>query len=189
MNKHTILAAAAISILGLTSSAWAQQTLIAADSEIRFTFTQLGVPVTGHFKTFSADVTLDPKALDASQVTLNVDTSSATLGDPQIDAEMAKQPWFNTAQFPTATFESSAIKQTAEGQYEATGTLTIKGERSEVTIPVTLAPAGAHTVATGTLPIQRLDFKIGEGEWSDTSMVANDVQVNFKLTLDGVEGL
>jgi len=34
--------------------------------------------------------------------------------------------------------------------------------------------------------IKRLDFKIGDGEWKDTSMVANDVQIKFKLTLTGV---
>jgi polyisoprenoid-binding protein YceI len=34
--------------------------------------------------------------------------------------------------------------------------------------------------------IKRLDFKIGEGDWADTSMVANDVQVKFKLQLNGV---
>ena len=29
-------------------------------------------------------------------------------------------------------------------------------------------------------------FKIGENEWADTSMVADDVQVKFKLALTGV---
>jgi len=29
-------------------------------------------------------------------------------------------------------------------------------------------------------------FKIGDGEWADTSMVADDVQVKFKLALSGV---
>ena len=37
--------------------------------------------------------------------------------------------------------------------------------------------------------IKRLDFKIGEGEWADTSMVANDVQIKFKLALAGMAAL
>ncbi|MFM2348046.1 MAG: hypothetical protein RL654_2799, partial [Pseudomonadota bacterium] len=37
--------------------------------------------------------------------------------------------------------------------------------------------------------IKRLEFKIGEGDWADTSMVANDVQVKFKLNLSGVPAL
>jgi hypothetical protein len=54
---------------------------------------------------------------------------------------------------------------------------------------VTRAPAGAPTTATGSFTLKRLDFRIGEGEWSDTSMVANDVQVKFKLALSGVNPL
>ncbi len=45
---------------------------------------------------------------------------------------------------------------------------------------------GATTLATGVLPLKRLAFKIGENEWADTSMVADDVQVKFKLALTGV---
>jgi polyisoprenoid-binding protein YceI len=51
---------------------------------------------------------------------------------------------------------------------------------------MTMMQAGAVTVATGVLPIKRLAFKIGDGEWADTSMVADDVQVKFKLSLSGV---
>jgi acyl-coenzyme A synthetase/AMP-(fatty) acid ligase len=45
---------------------------------------------------------------------------------------------------------------------------------------------GATTVATGGFTLKRLAYKIGEKEWADTSMVADDVQVKFKLALTGV---
>ena len=68
-----------------------------------------------------------------------------------------------------------------------TGKLTIKGTAKSVTVPVGIAPAGGNqAVATGSLTIQRLDYKIGDGEWTDTSMVANEVQVRFKLTIAGL---
>jgi polyisoprenoid-binding protein YceI len=41
-------------------------------------------------------------------------------------------------------------------------------------------------VASGSVAIKRLDFKIGDGEWADTSMVANDVTVKFKLAFAGL---
>ena len=53
-------------------------------------------------------------------------------------------------------------------------------------VPVTLAQSGTTTTATGAFPIKRLSFKIGENEWADTSMVADEVQVRFKLALTGV---
>ena len=59
----------------------------------------------------------------------------------------------------------------------------------DVVVPVTLTQAAGTTMAAGAFVIKRLDFKIGEGDWSDTSMVANDVQVRFKLALTGVAAL
>ena len=56
-------------------------------------------------------------------------------------------------------------------------------------MPVTLSQSGGYTTATGAFVIKRLDFRIGDGEWKDTSMVANDVQVKFKLSLTGVPAL
>ena len=56
-------------------------------------------------------------------------------------------------------------------------------------VPVTLAQAGTNATASGAFAIKRLDFKIGDGDWKDTSMVANDVQIRFKLTLTGLAAL
>ena len=53
-------------------------------------------------------------------------------------------------------------------------------------MPVALTQSGATTVATGAFAIKRLAFKIGENEWADTSMVADEVQVRFRLALTGV---
>ena len=46
--------------------------------------------------------------------------------------------------------------------------------------------SGANSTASGSFTIKRLDFKVGEGEWTDTSMLANDVSVHFKLALAGL---
>ena len=102
---------------------------------------------------------------------------------------MPKSVWFNVAKFPQATFQSSSIKRTAATQFEVAGKLSIKGLSSDVVVPVTLAQNGATTTATGAFPIKRLTFRIGEQEWSDTSMVADDVQVKFKIALTGVPKL
>jgi polyisoprenoid-binding protein YceI len=66
------------------------------------------------------------------------------------------------------------------------GKLSIKGVAKDLTVPVQLAQSGPQSTATGSFVIKRLDFKVGEGEWTDTSMLANDVLVRFKLVLTGV---
>lgn len=169
--------------------ALAQQKLLPEQSEIAFVSRQMGVPVEGKFKKFDAQVAFDPARLGSSRVTFTVDTGSATLGVRETDAELPKPVWFNVTKFPQATFESSAIKALGGGKYEVAGKLSIKGATQDVLVPVTLTQGGAHTLATGSFVIKRLAFKIGENEWADTSMVADDVQVKLKLTLSGVPKL
>ncbi|OJW84177.1 YceI family protein [Alicycliphilus denitrificans] len=169
--------------------ALAQQRLVPEQSEIAFVSKQMGVPVEGKFKKFDAQVAFDPAKLAASKVAFTVDTGSATLGVRETDAELPKAVWFNVPKFPQATFQSSAIKAVGAGKYEVAGKLSIKGMSQDVVVPVTLTQSGATTTAAGSFVIKRLAFKIGENEWADTSMVADDVQVKFKLALAGVPKL
>ena len=188
MPKHFLLPSLAlIGGLALTAlPAQAQQQLVPAQSSIEFTAKQMGVPMQGQFKKFDAQVAFDPAKPATSRIRFTVDTGSATMGARETDAELPKPVWFNVAQFPQATFESSAIKALGGGKFDVAGKLTIKGASVQVTVPVALAQSGATTTATGVLPIKRLAFKIGDGEWADTSMVADEVNVQFKLALTGV---
>ena len=167
-------------------SAQAQQQLVPAQSSIEFAAKQMGVPMQGHFRKFDAQLSFDPAKPESSRIRFSVDTGSATMGARETDAELPKPVWFNVAQFPQATFESSAIKALGGGKFDVAGKLTIKGTSVNVSVPVALTQSGATTTATGVLPIKRLAFKIGDGEWADTSMVADEVQVKFKLALTGV---
>ena len=176
-----VMAAALLSL-----SAQAQQKLVPAQSEIAFVSKQMGVPVDGHFKKFDAQIAFDPAKPEASKIAFSIDMGSATLGAPEPDAELPKASWFNALKFPQATFQSSAVKKLASGKYEVAGKLSIKGHAQDVVVPVTLSQSGASTTASGAFAIKRLTFKIGENEWADTSMVADDVQVKFKLSLTGV---
>jgi len=169
--------------------ALAQQKLLPAQSSMAFTARQMGVPLEGHFKKFDASIAFDPAKLATSRITFTVDTGSATMGSRETDAELPKAVWFNVPQFPQATFQSSAIKALGGGKFEVAGKLSIKGQARDVVVPVTLVQNGTTTTATGTLALKRLAYKIGENEWADTSMVADDVQVTFKLALTGVAKL
>lgn len=161
--------------------------LIADKSQIAFVTKQMGVPMEGTFKKFDAQIAFDPKKPEGGTVALQIDTASAGFGVPMSDAELPKAPWFDAAKFPQASFQSSAIKALGDGKFEMAGKLTIKGTSKYLTVPVTIAPAGGnYAVATGYFTIQRLDYKVGDGEWTDTSVVGNDVQVRFKLTLAGL---
>lgn len=178
--------------LGILSSAAHAQTAVAvqaAQSEFVFTSTQMGVPVEGRFRRFDAKIVLDPKRPESGSVSLVIDTGSATLGIAETDAELARPNWFDVTRFPQATFRSTGIKAAGPGRFEVAGTLSIKGASQPVTVPVSVAQSGAVSTVTGSFTIKRLAFRIGEGEWGDTSLVANDVAVRFKLALTGLPPL
>ena len=184
MKRLLITLAAAV----LAAPAIAQQVL-PAQSEISFISRQMGVPVEGKFKLWTAQISFDPKRATAGKVGFTIQTGSASFGAAETDAEVPKAPWFNAAKFPTASFASSAIKPLGGGKFEVAGTLTIKGSSQPVVVPVNITQVGGNSTAIGSFNIRRLDFKIGEGEWADTSMVANDVTVKFKLALSGMAPL
>lgn len=194
MSRPTLLALALSAALvgAVAPAAWAQPKpaqLVAAGSEIAFTTKQMGVPVEGKFGRYSAQITLDPKKPEAGNVAFTIDTGSARFGSAELDAEVPKATWLNVAKFPQASFQSSAIKAAGPGRFEVTGKLAIKGAVRDVVVPVQLAPAGANSLASGSFTIKRLDFKVGEDEWADTSMLANDIQIRFRLVLAGLPPL
>ena len=172
--------------LAAAGPAMAQQKLVPAESSVQFVSRQMNVPVEGHFRKFDAQIAFDPAKPDAAKIALTIDTGSATLGVKETDVELPKPIWFNVAKFPQATFQSKTVKSLGGGKYEVAGQLSIKGAAHDVVVPVQLTQSGAKTTAAGQFSLKRLAYKIGENEWADTSMVADDVQVKFKLVLTGV---
>ena len=163
--------------------------LVAAGSEIGFTTKQMGVPVDGKFGKFSAQIALDPKKPETGSVAFVIDTGSARFGSAELDAEVPKATWLNVPKFPQASFQSSAIKAAGPGRFEVAGKLSIKGSVRDIVVPVAVTQTAGTSTASGAFTIKRLDFKVGEAEWADTSMLANDIQVRFKLVLTGLAPL
>lgn len=186
LSSSLALLALSAAALGFSGSALAQQKLLPAQSTISFTTKQMGVPLDGQFKKFDAQISFDTAKPEAAKIAFTVDAGSATLGAPESDAELPKAPWFNVPKFPQATFQSASVKALGAGKYQISGKLTIKGNVKDVDVPVALTQANGITTAIGQFAIKRLTFKIGEGEWADTSMVADDVQVKFKLAISGM---
>ena len=175
--------------LAVSGVAFAQAKVVPAQSQITFAIKEMGVAVEGKFTKWTADVAFDPKKPEAGKVAFTIATGSAAFGAPETDAEVPKPEWFNVAKFPNATFASTAIKAMGGGKFDVAGKLTIKGTTKDIVVPIALTQAGPATTATGAFVIKRNDFKIGEGEWTDTSQLADEVAVKFKIALTGVAPL
>jgi polyisoprenoid-binding protein YceI len=175
----------------LASTAFAQK-LVPTGSAISFTSKQMGVNVEGSFKKFDAQVAFDPKKPDGGKISFTIDLTSVDIGDASTMAELKKPGWFDSARVPAATFTSTGAKAVGPGKFEFTGNLSIKGISKPVTVPITLtqqSAAAGQTQADGSFVIKRLEYKIGDGDWNDVSLVANDVQVKVRLMFTGIAAL
>lgn len=174
----------AVALAALIPTAQAvEYTQVQADkSAINFTYKQMGVAVDGKFKRFSSQLNFDPTKPAAAKATFDVELASVDTGAPEGDDEVAGKPWFNTKAFPTARFVSGSVKALGGNKYEVAGQLSIKGKTQAVVVPATFTAQGKTGVFDGSFSIRRADFSIGEGSWAKFDIVANDVQITFRIT-------
>jgi polyisoprenoid-binding protein YceI len=180
MKPVRLLMLAPLFALGLAHAA--QYKADPAASNVTAVFRQMNVPVEAKFKTFSAQLDYDAAHPEQARAQVAVDTASLDLGDPEYNGEVGKKEWFNAAQFPKATFVSTGIKPAGDGKLTVSGKLTIKGRALDVSFPVVARLEAGRQVFEGQLPIRRLAFGVGEGEWKDTSIVADEVVIKFRVT-------
>ena len=168
----------------LGASPAAAQGVLVDKSEIRFVSKQMGVKVEGVFRKWKANIVVLPTALVQSKAELDVDLASIDLASAESEAEVRGAEWFNTQRFAVARFVSTSITDRGGGRYDVAGQLTMKGISRDSVVPLTVKndPSG-NRVAEGTFVIKRLDYKIGEGQWADPDMVANDVTVVVRMVL------
>ncbi|GGC98721.1 YceI family protein [Aquisalinus flavus] len=157
-------------------------TLDPAASSVTFTATQQGEEFTGRFDSFSADIRLDPENLSGAMIEARIDMASVDAGSTDRNDALPTNDWFAVKKFPEATFQSSEITSLGGGQYEAAGTLTIKGTSQPATLPFTLTIEGDTAMATGTLELTRTDYNVGTGAYEDGKWVGLPVTVTVDIT-------
>jgi polyisoprenoid-binding protein YceI len=180
MTRAALLLLMALSV----DAAAAERAVVAGKSEVGFSVKQMGVSVSGSFRRYVAQIDLDPAAIDKARAQIEIDTASLTTGDAEADAVATEKAWLDVAGFPKATFASQQVRALSGDRFEASGTLTIKGQSKPLTVPFSLkaAPDGS-AVASGEFKIQRVAFGIGGGEWNEGDMVSPEVLIRFRLAL------
>ncbi len=154
-------------------------------SEIRFSYTQMGVTMRGGFSRFTGELRFNPEQLEQAYVMIEVDLASIDTGIREADTEVTQPVWLHTEAFPTARFESSAVEALDEQNYTVSGHLTIKGTTQDISVPASFAAENGVGGFSGAFRINRADFAIGEGMWASFDMVANAVEVQFQITATG----
>ncbi|MCW8407566.1 YceI family protein [Legionella sp. PATHC035] len=163
------------------ANALPEWTLVPSESSISFTATQNNAPVTGSFKEFTATINADPAHYQDSKVDVVVNTNSLTMSYAEITSILLSSDWFNAKEFPKAEFKSTKFTKKDDKNYEAAGILTIKNKSLPVVLTFTAVESPKdHLVVEGHTTVKRLDFGIGQGDWSSTSEIKDEVTINFK---------
>ena len=157
-----------------------------AHSSVDFTVKHMALSnVHGHFGGLKGSITLNDSDITKSSVTVTIDTTTVDTGMSMRDNDLKSPNYFDTAQFPTATFTSTSVSG-GSGHLTVNGNLTLHG----VTRPVTLdveGPAGPvngmdkkpHAGYSATTTLKRKDF--GVGAKTPDNIVSDEIMLTIDL--------
>lgn len=97
-------------------------------SNVMFTVTHLVVSeVTGHFKDFSATLTINNPDFSDATVEMNIKVASITTDNERRDNHLRSEDFFWVEKYPEITFKSKSFKKIGENQYKVSGDFTMRG--------------------------------------------------------------
>lgn len=163
----------------------AEWTTVDSTSSVSFLAIQQGSPFEGEFRSFTAEIDFDRSDPASGSIVGVVEMGSVRTGDSERDRTLLDREWFDPNNHPQSRFESESIEATETG-FLAIGQLTLKGVTQPVAMEFTFEDTGSGTTArfSGTFELERLQFGVGEGFWSDTSWTSNEVTVTVELDLE-----
>jgi polyisoprenoid-binding protein YceI len=190
MKKVFMMAAIAACIAASAlaqTSAWQIDT---PHSNAQFVVRHMGISnVQGEFTKVTGTVQLEDSDITKSVVNATIDVTSVDTREANRDKDLRSENFFDTAKFPTMTFQSKKLTRAADGKLKMTGDLTLHGMTREVTFDVDGPTAeikdpwgNTRRGVSAATKINRKDFgltwnaALGTGE-----MVVGD---NVTITLD-----
>ncbi len=181
--KKTLVAALLSTAFAFSAAVQAQTYEVdGQNSLVEFQYKQMGVTMTGRFADLQGTIIFDKEAPDRMSAQIQLPLDTVDTGTEEADEELVKPEWFDMAQHPTATFESVQISALKEDQYTVDGVLQIKGQTQELSFPVTVShDESGKLVFEAEFAIDRGDFNIGSGSWSDPSLVSNEVTIKARV--------
>lgn len=164
-----------IAVLALASPAAATETFNfdANHASVMFQVRHLMSQVTGKFNAFEGAVKIDRNDPKSSSVAFTIKTESIDTANEKRDGHLKSPDFFDVANHPTITFESSSVKKLTDDTYEVTGSLTMHGVTKTVVLPV--AVLGEMKDPWGN---QRIGFEIS------TTLNRKDYGVSYNQVLD-----
>ncbi|HKP82744.1 MAG TPA: YceI family protein [Pyrinomonadaceae bacterium] len=151
------------------------------NSKIEF----VGSKVTGHhngsFQDFSGQIDHIGN-VEQGRVNITIKTDSITTDTPDLTKHLKTADFFDVANYPEATFESTAIKPGGEkgASHTVTGNLTMHGVKKSVTFPATIAVTPDVASVDATFSVNRKDFGINYAGAAN-NLIRDDVVLTLTI--------
>lgn len=165
--------------------AQAEPTCYTADADsgsLAFSGDAEGNRFQGHFRQFSVRLCLEDADLETARIEVEVATGSATVGNRQGDQALLDDELFAAERYPQAEWSSGEIEQAGPG-YLAQGELSLRGIKANQPVRLALEQNSEGWQLTGEASIQRLNFDVGLGEFSDPEFISPEIRLTFNLAL------
>ncbi len=154
-------------------------------SSLGFSGSYQGEVFTGSFTKFTSHIRFDPTKLAQSSFDVRITLASANTKNAERDEMLLGSEFFNTKAQPEARYVATKFRALGNNRFVADGVLTLRGISKAVPLTFTWSP-GAKPQLLGSAKVQRLDFKVGIGDWDDVELIPNAVTVNTKLVLSPI---
>ncbi|WP_067563213.1 YceI family protein [Halofilum ochraceum] len=173
MVRRMLGTTVAFAALAIAQPALAAETYVfdKAHTNIQFSWDHFGFSTTSaEFEEFSGELQFDPEDHANSSVEVTIDLDSVDSGFDTFNGHLTEKPeWFNTDEYPEATFTSTGIEPVGDNRLHVTGDLTLKGVTKEVTLDTTINKIGQHPVTNAktigfdaTTTVSRSAFNMGK---------------------------
>jgi polyisoprenoid-binding protein YceI len=142
-----------------------------AHTNIQFSWDHFGFSTTSaEFEAFEGELRFDPEDRTNSSIDVTIDLDSVDSGYDTFNEHLTEKPeWFDTDQYPEATFTSTGIEAIGDNRLRVTGDLTLKGVTREVTLETTINKIGQHPITNAktigfdaTTTVSRSAFDMGK---------------------------
>jgi len=133
--------------------------------------------IAANFAKWGGTIAFDPDSPGTAAIHIDVDLTSAKIGDGFKDDLLQGDEFFGTASAPSATYDSTSVEAQPDGRFLAHGTLSLHGMKMAQDVEFRLSGSGAQRHVDGTASIDRLGFGIGTG--SHGSDLGGSVAVTF----------
>jgi polyisoprenoid-binding protein YceI len=173
----------ALALACLVLPAAATDYVQAQGSRLGFTARFEGEAFTGRFPGFSTRVHFDPARPRDARLDVAIPLALAATGNRDRDEALRDTDFFHVARFPRAHYRARGFRHLGGNRYAADGVLSLRGVEKPVTLDFTWTP-GPRPVLEGRATVSRLAFGIGGGEWADTTMLPDAVEVGTRVVFE-----